>query len=97
MWKPGDLAVIDCIRRDGAGIDGQYCTLRRRYDDGEGGNDFFYENKVIPNAWIVQLHDTAHVDCRIVAESALVDTRNPMEKDEWAHGPWQPTELVKYP
>lgn len=96
MWKPGDIAFIDCQRRDAAKIDGQLCTLRRRYDDGEGGNDFFYQNKVIPNAWIVQI-EGKHIDHRIVSEDALVSTEHPNTVVEWADGPWQPVEYVKYP
>ena len=90
-WKPGDVAIINSRNNRS----GQYCILRRLYEDEDGGNDFFFQGKVIPKAWIVDVIN--QIDCVLVAESVLQSAGHPNEKCEWSDCEWQPIEYLKYP
>lgn len=96
-WQPGDVAIIESTTKRG----GEYCILRRRFEDEDGGNDYFYtevsgKKRVIPCAWIVEMINR-HLDCCLVAESCLIQAGNPNSQVEWADCDWQPVEYIKYP
>jgi hypothetical protein len=95
-WQPGDVAIIDSRSNRG----GEYCILRRRYEDEYGSNDYFYtergKKRVIPCAWIVEVVNR-RFDCCLVAEDVLMQAGHPNSQVEWADCVWQPVDYIKYP
>ena len=97
-WQAGDIAVIDSRTKRS----GEYCILRRRYEDEDGSNDYFYtersgKRRVVPCAWIVEVVNRRAIDLALVAEQSLMSTGNPNEKTEWSDCEWQPVEYMRYP
>ena len=86
IWAEGDIALIDA---PGQPEDLKYCVVLGKYVDEVGGNDYWYDGHVIPNAYTVSILSPKRKDL-MIAGSLLTDCDDPCLKVNWADCPWSP-------